>query len=72
MSIYEFFNWLLKIKIIYSCLFLLAVDEMRMLQKRLEETEAQMTKILSAMQNMQRSVPNVPSEKTTGQVIRFR
>merc|ERR1711963_828578 len=36
-----------------------SMDEMRLLQQRLEETEAQMTKILAAMQTVQTSAENV-------------
>lgn len=40
-------------------LLLSALDEMRMLQKKLEETEAQMCRILNAMQSVHSKVDRV-------------
>lgn len=51
---------------------ILAADEMRELQKRLEETERQMSQILNAMQHVSSKVNTVASEaikKSEQQVI---
>ena len=43
-----------------SCHYLSsATDEMRLLQRRLEETEAQMSRILQAMQSVQTNVDRI-------------
>lgn len=46
----------------------LATEEMRALQKRLEETEAQMTRILQAMQSVQNNVNRMATDSPTEKV----